>query len=65
MFVGKNQTKDVNMTYNKPEVVKLAVSINAIQGFGNKPNDIHLDKDSTSQYFRQLVATTMAYEADE
>ncbi len=53
------------MTYNKPEVIKLAASIKAIQGFGNKPNDVHKDLNPSSIYYQQFVATPAAYEADE
>ena len=52
------------MTYNKPEIVNLASSIKAIQGFDNKGQDVHTDLDTDSPVY-PAQATINAYESDE
>jgi len=48
------------MTCNKPEVTKLASSVEAIQGSSNKSLPVAIEVQNGP-----LVATSTAYEADE
>jgi hypothetical protein len=58
MFVNTIRRK--TMTYNKPEVTKLASSVEAIQGSSNKSLPVAIEVQNGA-----LVATSTAYEADE